>query len=42
MIAKMAKMADETKHVDFRDRARQEYLERRAHGQLSTYDFIHS
>ncbi|KAI5894068.1 uncharacterized protein SCHCODRAFT_02700622 [Schizophyllum commune H4-8] len=34
MIAKMAKMADETKHVDFRDRARQEYLERRAHGQL--------
>ncbi|KAL1693826.1 hypothetical protein GGG16DRAFT_100858 [Schizophyllum commune] len=38
MIAKMAKMADETKHVDFRDRARQEYLERRAHGQLNPED----
>ncbi|KAL1743306.1 hypothetical protein HDZ31DRAFT_83492 [Schizophyllum fasciatum] len=34
MLAKMAKMADEKKDIDFRGRARQEYLERRAYGQL--------
>jgi len=32
--AKMAKMADETKQLDFRDRARHEYAERRADGRL--------
>lgn len=34
MIAKMAKMTDDSKKTDFRGRARQEYLERRAYGQL--------
>lgn len=33
-LAKMAKMAEESKHVDFRDRARMEYAERRAEKQL--------
>lgn len=33
-LAKMAKMAEESKHVDFRDRARMEYQERRAEKQL--------
>ena len=33
-LAKMAKMAEESKHVDFRDRARMEYEERRAEKQL--------
>jgi hypothetical protein len=31
----MAKMADEAIHHDFRDRARQDYEERRAEGKLS-------
>ncbi|CAL1702242.1 unnamed protein product [Somion occarium] len=33
-LAKMAKMAEDRDHLDFRDRARQEYEERRAEGQL--------
>ncbi|KAF7301424.1 G-patch domain-containing protein [Mycena indigotica] len=33
-VAKMAKMADDTRNRDFRDRARQEYEERRAEGRL--------
>ncbi|KAI0692651.1 hypothetical protein BC835DRAFT_1307044 [Cytidiella melzeri] len=33
-LAKMSKMADERDHADFRDRARQEYEERRAEGRL--------
>ncbi|EJF62970.1 hypothetical protein DICSQDRAFT_56917 [Dichomitus squalens LYAD-421 SS1] len=33
-LAKMAKMAEERTHVSFRDRARQEYEERRAAGRL--------
>ncbi|TFK76086.1 RNA-binding domain-containing protein [Pluteus cervinus] len=33
-LAKMAKMAEETGHDDFRDRARQEYEDRRAEGKL--------
>ncbi|KAJ7937221.1 hypothetical protein B0H13DRAFT_2226614 [Mycena leptocephala] len=34
-VAKMAKMADETSHRDFRDRAKHEYEERRAEGRLA-------
>lgn len=34
-VAKMAKMAEDTSHRDYRDRARQEYEERRAEGKLS-------
>jgi len=34
-LAKMAKLAEETDHVGFRDRARQEYEERRAQGRLA-------
>ncbi|KAF7331942.1 G-patch domain-containing protein [Mycena kentingensis (nom. inval.)] len=33
-VAKIAKMADDTQNRDFRDRARQEYEERRAEGRL--------
>ena len=33
-LAKMAKMADDRAHGSFRDRARQEYEERRANGRL--------
>ncbi|EKM59672.1 uncharacterized protein PHACADRAFT_85873 [Phanerochaete carnosa HHB-10118-sp] len=33
-LAKMAKMAEQSEHVDFRDRARMEYQERRAEKQL--------
>ncbi|KAI0346744.1 hypothetical protein BDW22DRAFT_1322252 [Trametopsis cervina] len=33
-LAKMAKMEDQRDHTDFRDRARQEYEERRAEGRL--------
>ena len=33
-LAKMAKMAESRQHEDFRDRARQEYAERRAEGRL--------
>ena len=33
-LAKMAKMAEERTHTSFRDRARQEYEERRAAGRL--------
>ncbi|KZT12985.1 RNA-binding domain-containing protein [Laetiporus sulphureus 93-53] len=34
-LAKMAKMAEETDHATFRDRAREEYEQRRAHGRLA-------
>ncbi|KAF7313659.1 G-patch domain-containing protein [Mycena chlorophos] len=34
-VAKMAKMADDNRNRDFRDRARQEYEERRAEGRLA-------
>ncbi|KAJ7068108.1 hypothetical protein C8F01DRAFT_1078710 [Mycena amicta] len=34
-VAKMARMADNTRNLDFRDRARQEYEERRAEGRLA-------
>ncbi|KAJ7283819.1 hypothetical protein C8J57DRAFT_1432829 [Mycena rebaudengoi] len=34
-VAKMAKMADETSHRDFLDRAKHEYEERRAEGRLA-------
>ncbi|KAJ3001072.1 hypothetical protein NUW54_g6665 [Trametes sanguinea] len=34
-LAKMAKMAEERDHLSFRDRARQEYEERRAVGRLA-------
>ncbi|PCH41429.1 hypothetical protein WOLCODRAFT_100539 [Wolfiporia cocos MD-104 SS10] len=34
-LAKMAKMAEESDHASFRDRARQEYEERRAQGRLA-------
>ncbi|KAJ6599237.1 hypothetical protein DFH09DRAFT_1258312 [Mycena vulgaris] len=34
-VAKMAKMADDTSHRDFRDRAKHEYEERRAEGRLA-------
>ncbi|KAJ7507594.1 hypothetical protein B0H11DRAFT_2153252 [Mycena galericulata] len=34
-VAKMAKMADDTSHRDFRDRARADYEERRALGRLA-------
>ncbi|KAJ7086715.1 hypothetical protein C8R44DRAFT_991558 [Mycena epipterygia] len=34
-VAKMAKMADDTSHRDFRDRAKQDYEERRAEGRLA-------
>ena len=34
-LAKMAKMAEHHKQEDFRDRARQEYEERRAEGRLA-------
>ena len=33
-LAKMAKMAEEVKHHDFRERARDEYNNRRAEGRL--------
>lgn len=33
-LAKMAKMAEGGNHADFRDRARQDYEERRAEGRL--------
>ena len=33
----MAKMAEETSHRDYRDRARQEYEERRAEGRLGVF-----
>jgi hypothetical protein len=33
-VAKMAKMAEETSHRDYRDRTRQEYEERRAESKL--------
>jgi hypothetical protein len=33
-LAKMAKMAEDRDHADFRDRARQQYEERRAEGRL--------
>ena len=35
-LAKMAKMAVDRSHVDFRDRARAEYEERRAEKQLGS------
>ncbi|EPT03556.1 hypothetical protein FOMPIDRAFT_1040339 [Fomitopsis schrenkii] len=34
-LAKMAKLAEETDHASYRDRARQEYEERRAQGRLA-------
>ncbi|KAJ7499090.1 hypothetical protein FB451DRAFT_1347460 [Mycena latifolia] len=34
-VAKMAKMAEDTSHRDFRDRAKHEYEERRAEGRLA-------
>lgn len=34
-VAKMAKMAEDTSHRDYRDRTRQEYEDRRAEGKLS-------
>jgi len=36
-LAKMAKMADDMEHRDFRDRARDEYKNRQAEGRLSAY-----
>ena len=36
-LAKMAKMAEETDHRDFRERARDDYNNRRAEGRLSMY-----
>jgi hypothetical protein len=36
-LAKMAKMAEETDHRDFRERARDDYNNRRAEGRLSVY-----
>lgn len=36
-ITKMAKMEEEATHGSFRDRARQEYEERKAEGRLGTF-----
>lgn len=36
-VAKMAKMAEETSHRDYRDRARQDYEDRRAEGRLGVF-----
>lgn len=38
-LAKMAKMAEETDHRDFRERARDDYHDRRAEGRLGTFHF---
>jgi hypothetical protein len=38
-VAKMAKMAEETSHGDYRNRARQEYEDRRAEARLGTFRY---
>ena len=38
-VAKMAKMAEETSHRDYRDRAKQEYEDRRAEARLSAFRY---
>jgi G-patch domain len=38
-VAKMAKMGEETSHRDYRDRARQEYEDRRAEGRLGPFRY---
>lgn len=41
-IAKMAKMQETSSHATFRDRAMQEYAERRAEGRLRAYRLLPS
>lgn len=38
-MAKMAKIAEESSHRDYRDRARQEYEDRRAEGRLGAFRY---